>query len=137
MKKLLSFADPLPPLPTQTQSQTVVASVPTARRVDADGLERRVRGASLRDLELGVWHSATFTNKSKKKRNREEGWYEWLQQVTVNGTKYFIPANDAMSDKLDDGLELTNGSVLFVLKPIEGSTVRWADPMLYQNLNLV
>jgi len=137
MKKLLSFADPLPPLPTQTQSQTVVASVPTARRVDADGLERRVRGASLRDLELGVWHSATFTNKSKKKRNREEGWYEWLQQVTVNGTKYFIPANDAMSDKLDDGLELTNGSVLFILKPIEGSTVRWADPMLYQNLNLV
>ena len=133
MKKLLSFADPLPPLPTQT----VVASVPTARRVDADGLERRVRGASLRDLELGVWHSATFTNKSKKKRNREEGWYEWLQQVTVNGTKYFIPANDAMSDKLDDGLELTNGSVLFILKPIEGSTVRWADPMLYQNLNLV
>jgi len=137
MKKLLSFADPLPPLPTQTQSQTVVASVPTARRVDADGLERRIRGASLRDLELGVWHSATFTNKSKKKRNREEGWYEWLQQVTVNGTKYFIPANDAMSDKLDDGLELTNGSVLFILKPIEGSTVRWADPMLYQNLNLV
>ena len=113
MKKLLSFADPLPPLPTQTQSQTVVASVPTARRVDADGLERRVRGASLRDLELNVWHLATFTNKSKKKRNREEGWYEWLQQVTVNGTKYFIPANDAMSDKLDDGLELTNGSVLF------------------------
>lgn len=137
MKKLLSFADLLPPLPTQTQSQTVVASVPTARRVDADGLERRIRGASLRDLELGVWHSATFTNKSKKKRNREEGWYEWLQQVTVNGTKYFIPANDAMSDKLDDGLELTNGSVLFILKPIEGSTVRWADPMLYQNLNLV
>lgn len=131
MKKF-SFAPP----PTTIVNSTVadVAAKPATTRTD--GLIRRTRGISLKGLLLDKWYDATCTGKAKEKLNKNEGWYEWLVQVNVDGQLYFLAANDDMSDKLDAKQSVTNCTFKFFLYDIKDSDVKWANPLEYIEVKL-